>query len=269
METTEHPPIRLQKDTLAIEISKGELTGLTYRGKEFMHKSSEPGWGHSDTEMFPIIGPTAETAYRVQVPRGNALLDQHGLLREMSYTVKAVSDSEVVLEKSYKAGTPIQNSKFPERSQLRMQIWPFDFQFTKKVSLHPDRVKVSFEVRGEKDMPFMLGYHPAFAIRSEKARVVAADQSFDMDEIMGVGDRALHVPDCNSLKLEDGERNLELRTDGFQSFMLWSPDPGMLCIEPITFYPYDAGTGKLHEGFGHLGDAPQRFSLTILLKDSS
>ncbi len=266
MEATEHTPILLQQADLAVEISKGALTGLTYQGFEYMHKASEPGWGHSDTEMFPIIGPTSDATYRVQVPRGHALLDQHGLLRELPYTVNEASDTEVVLEKSYTAGTPIQNSKFPERSQLRMQIWPYDFQFTKRISLHLDRVEVSFEVRGEKDMPFMLGYHPAFAIRSKKAGVLAGDQAFDMDAIMGVGDRALHVPDCRNIRLEDGQKNLQLRTDGFQSFMLWSPDPGMLCIEPITFYPYDAGTGKLHEGFTHLGAESQHFLLTILLE---
>lgn len=264
MKNAEHTPIRLRSGDLTAEVSNGELVSLVKGGREYMHKAGEPGWGHSDTEMFPIIGPTADMAYRVQVPRGNAMLDQHGLLREMPYSVRSSTEDEVILEKIYTAGTPVHNSKFPDRSQLRMQIWPYGFRFTKRIKLFQDRAEVAFEVHAEKDMPYMLGYHPAFAIRSEQARVKVKNQEISLKAVLEVGDRALHVPDCDTLILEDETSNLEVRTEGFGHFMLWSPDPGMLCIEPITFYPYNAPAGQLHEGFEYAKGDTDSFSVTLL-----
>lgn len=254
--------IRLEHKRLAVEVKAGELAGLCYDGREYMHPAEAPGWGHSDTEMFPIIGPTAQSAYRVQVPRGNAMLDQHGLFRELPYELVSSSGSEVVLEKSYKAGTPVPNSKFPDRSQLRMQVWPYPFQIVKTFSLLPDGVRISFELRGERDTPYMFGYHPAFRITSQAAKVHCGQREIGLEEVLSVGDRAFELPDCESLVLQDAGR-LQLESRGFGHFMLWSPDPGMLCMEPITFYPYHAGPGRLHEGFRFLGDSAVTFSLSI------
>ena len=263
MENPKQPAhIRLEQERLAIEIKAGELASLRYGAREYMHQANEPGWGHSDTEMFPIIGPTAQDAYRVQVPRGNAMLDQHGLFRELPYTLVSRSDSEVVLEKSYRAGTPVPNTKFPDRSQLRMQVWPYPFQIIKRFSLLPDGVNVSFELRGERDMPYMFGYHPAFRITTQAARIQCGQREIGLEKVLAVGDRAYELPDCESLALQD-DGCLELESRGFGHFMLWSPDPGMLCMEPITFYPYHAGPGRLHEGFRFLGDSAASFSLSI------
>jgi hypothetical protein len=45
--------------------------------------------------------------------------------------------------------------------------------------------------------------------------------------------------------------------------MLWSPDAGMLCIEPITYYPYSAGQSFLHEGFDYLGREKMTYKLRL------
>ena len=262
MSDSHQAPLVLTLADLRAEISAGELTSFRQGEHEFMHSPDEPGWGHSDTEMFPVIGPTAEAGYRVQVPRGNALQDQHGLLRELDYTLVSATQTTAVLEKAYQAGTPVANSKFPGRSTARWLVWPYSFRFEKRFRLLPDALEVTFEVSGEVDMPFMIGYHPAFRLQTAEARVAGCGREISLAEVQAAGDRALEVAECENLVLEDTGR-LEIRSVGFGHFMLWSPDPGMICIEPVTYYPYSRPQAEMHEGFQYLEREPRHFSLTL------
>jgi len=255
-------PIILTRPGLRVEIRGGELSGFRTGSHEFMHSPEQPGWGHADTEMFPIVGPTADAGYRVQVPRGNALQDQHGLLRELDYTLVSATQTTAVLEKTYQAGTPVANSKFPGRSTARWLVWPYSFRFEKRFTLLPDALEVAFEVSGDVDMPFMVGYHPAFHLQTAEARVVGCGRTISLAEVLAAGDRAYEVPGCETLVLEDSRR-LELCSQGFGHFMLWSPHPGMICIEPVTYYPYSRPQAEMHEGFEYLEREPRHFSLTL------
>lgn len=262
MKTNPNEPIVLSRSDLRVEIRGGELSGFRKGGHEFMHTPDQPGWGHSDTEMFPIVGPTADIGYRVQVPRGNALQDQHGLLRELEYTLVSATPTTAVLEKAYQAGTPVANSKYPGRSTARWLVWPYSFRFEKRFALLPDALEVSFEVSGDADMPFMAGYHPAFRLQRADARVTGCGRAIALSEVLAAGDRAYEVAGCETLVLEDNAR-LELRSRGFGNFMLWSPDPGMICIEPITYYPGSRPQAEMHEGFEYLGREPRRLALVL------
>ncbi len=253
----------LKSKDLLVGIDAGELVSFKKEQHEFIHQKGSPGWGHSDTEMFPIIGPTAEAGYRVHVPRGNAIQDQHGLLREMDYKLESQTDTIAIYSKSYERGSVIENSKYPERSTARLLIWPFAFQFTKKFELQDDRLVITFIVDGEVDMPFMIGYHPAFALYSERPEVKTTDSSIELTEVLEVGSKALHVPDCQRLTLED-KVNIDIQVHGFNQFMLWTEVPNMICIEPITHYPYELSQDDLHQGFMHLGKEPLHFRVELI-----
>ena len=254
--------VRLVNGALRTAVQQGEVVSFSRDAYEYMHAPSELGWSHSDTEMFPIIGPTAQTSYLVQVPKGNAIQDQHGLLRELEYRLEEQSATHVLLVKEYAAGTPVPNSKFPERSTVRFLIWPYSFRFEKRVDLQPDALHVSFRISGERDMPYMLGYHPAFRITGPGARVQTCNGEVSLEEVIAAGDRALEVADCDSMVLQQ-ERPIRISCRGFGHFMLWSPDPGMLCMEPVTFYPYTAGATGLHDGFSYLADQAVEFQVEL------
>lgn len=233
----------------SVSIDQGELVGYTVAGHEFIHQKGSPGWGSSDTEMFPIIGPVNEAGFRVQVPRANAAIqDQHGHLRQFEYTLIAASDTQAVFRKTYEAGTPIKNSKFPEKSTEQWLVWPYSFEFEKRFDLKDNALEIAFSISGERGMPYMLGYHPAFKLVSQSPVIKTDKKEITLDEVMAVGDRALEVPDCEETKLID-EKQITITTEGFGHFMLWSPAQNMICIEPITFYPYAVAQQELHEGF--------------------
>lgn len=245
--------IQLKNNTSEISIDKGELVGYKVNGFEFIHQKGSPGWSSSDTEMFPIIGPVNKAGFRVQTPKGPAVQDQHGHLRQMEYELANHSDTTAVYEKKYKAGTEVFNAKFPEKSTEEALIWPYDFKFEKSFVLHEDSLEISFRITGEQGMPFMLGYHPTFKLYSSAPTIVTKNREITLDEVLTVGSRALQVADCTSITLKD-EKEITIETKGFGNFMCWTEVRNMVCIEPISFYPYAVEQSHLHNGFQLLED---------------
>lgn len=256
--------MKLQLGTQRLEIDGGELISYQVNDHEYIHQKGSPGWRNSDTEMFPIIGPTADAGFQVQTPRDVAIQDQHGLLREMDYDLVFQNATELVYRKTYVQRTPIKNSKYPEKSNQQFLYWTYDFQFEKKYTLSEKGLEISFIISGEKGTPFMLGYHPAFNLVTKNPSIIANENEITLKEVLKVGSRALHVPNCSKILLKD-KHELIIETEGFENFMLWTEVPNMICIEPITFYPYDVKQQHLNDGFQYLKEDKKVFTIHIAL----
>lgn len=254
--------ITLTLGNQTVRIESGELVGYTIVDHEFIHQKGSPGWRNSDTEMFPIIGPTAAAGFSVTTPKGAAIQDQHGLLRELDYVVIEKTSTKAVFEKRYESNTKVKNSKFPNKSDEPELFWPYDFEFIKTILLTDDGLHISFTISGEKGMPFMLGYHPAFKLIGDNSKIQAKDKEISIAEVMAVGSRALHVPNCSKVVLSDAV-SMEISTTGFTHFMLWMEVPSMVCIEPITFYPYALVQEKLHNGFTFLDSGSMEYVVSL------
>ncbi len=241
----------LQNKNQVVTIDQGELVSYLVDNHEYIHQKGSPGWGSSDAEMFPIIGPVNDADFRVTVPKGSAIQDQHGLLRQFAYTRTTTNAFSAVFEKRYKAGTPIKNTKFPKKSTEEWMSWPYDFVFRKTFGLGDKGLEIRFEITGEVGMPFMLGYHPAFKLHSENPIIQTNTRKITLPEVLAVGSRALEVPNCEEITLLD-EQHLTLKTKGFGHFMCWTEVKNMICIEPITYYPYQLEQHQLHQGFQQL-----------------
>ncbi|MBQ4914170.1 aldose 1-epimerase [Maribacter sp. MMG018] len=249
-----------------VTIDNGELISYKVNGHEYIHQKGSPGWRSSDTEMFPIIGPTNEADFTVETEKGKAVQDQHGLLREMTYEKQEHSKTKVVYKKSYTANDTVKNSKFPEKSTKAALFWPYDFVFEKTFALGEEGLGVTFQISGEKRMPFMLGYHPAFNLTTGDVKIIAGEKDITLPEVLAVGSRAMPVLSTSKISLVDGEHGLTITTQGFPHFMLWTEVSNMVCIEPITFYPYAVDQKDLHWGFDYLSDNNGTFH--VFLKPS-
>lgn len=254
--------ITLRYKEKSSKIDAGELVSYQVDGYEYIHQKGSPGWRSSDTEMFPIIGPTAEAKFQVQTPKDIAIQDQHGLLREMEYERVSQTETNVLFQKEYKARTPIKNSKYPEKSNREYVFWTYDFLFQKQFLLTESGLEITFTVSGERDTPFMLGYHPAFKLYSKKPKIIVGEKTISLKEILAVGNRAYQVAGCEEIILKD-EKQLRIKTEGFGNFMLWTEVSNMVCIEPITFYPYAVKQRNLYEGFQYLGNGAKTFKVWI------
>jgi galactose mutarotase-like enzyme len=164
--------------------------------------------------------------------------------------------------KKYTAGTLVSNSKYPDKSTAQRLIWPYSFEFNKTFSLTPTSLQIGFTVNGQRDMPFMIGYHPAFKLRTLDARIKTASASYGLKEIMDAGNRAIEVPQTEELILKD-QHNIRIKSKGFGHFMLWAPSENMICVEPISYYPYTENQESLHEGFMYLGETKAIFQIEI------
>ncbi|MBR9853056.1 MAG: aldose 1-epimerase [Algicola sp.] len=245
--------VALKNSNSEVKIDAGELVGYKVNGHEFIHQKGSPGWSSSDTEMFPVIGPLNKAGFRVETPNGAAVQDQHGHLRQMKYELKNYTDTTAVYVKKYKAGTEVYNAKFPEKSTEEALTWPYDFLFEKSFVLHKDSLEINFKITGAKGMPFMLGYHPTFKLYSGSPTIVTKNREITLDDVLAVGSRALQVADCTSITLKD-KKEITIETKGFGNFMCWTEVRNMVCIEPISFYPYAVEQSQLHNGFQQLED---------------
>ncbi|MBD0778111.1 aldose 1-epimerase [Maribacter sp. ANRC-HE7] len=254
--------VDLKLGNQTVKIEKGELVSYNVDGYEYIHQKGSPGWRNADTEMFPIIGPTADAGFLVKTPKGNAVQDQHGLLRELEYVVADKSGDSVILVKEYKADAKVGNAKYPEKSTAAELFWPYDFTFTKSFQLKKDGLYITFAIEGENGMPFMLGYHPAFKLHGENVAIEAEGRSITIPEIIEVGSRAMEIPNCSSIVLKD-QRTLTITTEGYGNFMLWTEVDNMVCIEPITFYPYAVEEKNLHQGFLELNKDTHNFKVHL------
>lgn len=248
--------VTLQNKNTAVRIEAGELVGYQVDGHEFIHQKGSPGWSSADTEMFPIIGPVNEAGFRVKTPKGEAVQDQHGHLRQLEYKLEAQTETSAVFVKQYQSGTEVRNSKFPEKSTEEALTWPYNFRFEKTFLLTASSLEINFKITGEEGMPFMLGYHPAFKLHTESPVILAKGKRISLDEVLAVGSRALQISDCTSVTLKD-EKEITIETEGFGNVMCWTEVRNMVCIEPISFYPYAVKQTELHQGFEKLTDTAE------------
>ncbi len=260
------PQILISPDKNSIvKIDQGELVSFLKNKEELIHQKGQLGWRNSDTEMFPVIGPTEATDFMVSTPKGNAFQDQHGLLRELSYTLMESGKNFAAFQKDYVANTLVINSKFPEKSTKGNLSWPYDFSFIKGYELSNDSLKITFEIEAEKGMPFMLGYHPAFKLSGDYSEICKTKaHEISIQKIMDGGSTAYPVLKTQEIKLIKNKGfNISIKTTGFDNFMLWTEVPNMLCIEPITAYPYTEGEPPLSEKLFYLSNGKDSFEVVI------
>ena len=254
----------LKNKDCKVIIEKGELISFQHNNNEYIHQKGNKGWRNSDDEMFPVIGPTAKNNFIVHTKNGDAILDQHGLLRELEYSLVSFHKNSAKFIKKYKKNTQIANSKFPEKSSEEKLFWPFDFTFQKNFTLERDVLNIEFIIESEKGMPFMLGYHPAFLLSDSGEETLESNGvEITLTDVYKAGSNACPVLNSNKIILKNIHRkDLEITTKGFDNFMLWTEVDNMLCIEPITQYTSYTDQ-KFSEKNMSLSDGKNIFSVAI------
>ena len=222
-----------------VKIESGELISYLINNEELIHQKGNPGWEKSDIEMFPIIGPTSTNNNKVFTQKGKCIQSQHGFLRELKYFLVNNSETKAIFNKTYKANTQINNSRFPENSNEPYVFWNYDFTFSKSFELFDDSLLIQFELKSEKGMPFMFGYHPAFKLSGNFDEIIKLkNQNISIENVIQKGGAAYPFFDVNEITLTKKEGyNIHLKTEGFNNIMFWTEVKNMICIEPITQYP--------------------------------
>ncbi|MEE9407462.1 MAG: aldose 1-epimerase [Polaribacter sp.] len=256
--------VLLENKACKVAIEKGELISFTKDNLEYIHQKGNKGWRNSDDEMFPVIGPTSKNNFRVHTKNGDAIQDQHGLLRELEYVLISSDEKSAKFIKKYKKNTQINNSKYPVKSTEKELSWPFNFTFEKNFTLENDVLKIEFIINSNEGMPFMLGYHPAFMLSNSGDETLEANsKTFTLDDVYKAGSNAFPILNSDKIILKNIDRKyLEITTKNFNNFMLWTEVDNMLCIEPITQYTSYTDQ-KFSEKNMRLSEGKNTFSIAI------
>lgn len=255
-------PIEIRSDELTVAISPWGAEPHSVRdaeGHEYLWQAGA-AWKRHAPVLFPVICRVPED--RIWVGNASYPMPQHGFARDSLFQV---------VDADY--GT----ARFVlVASDETREHYPYDFGLGVSYSVTGNKFTVSFDVenRGDKPMPFSLGWHPAFIWPLESCtRKTLHEIRFDADETgtfrrvednlmtpdtfgSVVVDRkvelhqslfdqgAVIMTDVASTSLvysANSVHSLQLDWDNFTGITLWSkPDADFLCIEPWRGTPAPA-----------------------------
>lgn len=136
--------------TAAINPLGAELWSLKDAGGRELMTDADPRWwtGHAPL-LFPFVGRSRGDAYRID--GHEYAMPQHGFARHMAFAQVEHLPESVIFRLEADAAT--------------RAVYPFDFRLDMQFAVAGGTLMMTATVanRGEADMPFSLGYHPAFA----------------------------------------------------------------------------------------------------------
>lgn len=145
-------PVSIQSDALRATIHPlgAELWSLEDSAGRQLMTDADPRWwiGHAPV-LFPFVGRSRGDVYRL-----NGLeypMQQHGFARRSDFAVVEQTASGVTFRL--------------EADEESLTVYPFTFRLDMAFVLNGATLRMTGTVsnRGEADMPFSFGYHPAFA----------------------------------------------------------------------------------------------------------
>lgn len=233
-----------------------ELKSVFHKEKnlEYIWQGDPAFWAKSSPVLFPIVGELKEKTYRYKDKTYQ--LSRHGFAREKEFTVSRQDESFVTFSLESSAET--------------RAVYPFDFVFSITYIVEEESLRVRYGVsnRGDEEMLFSVGGHPAFNVPlAEGTSYNDYRLVFDQDETVGRWpiskegliektpqpllqnsnvlplSKDLFVKDAvvlkhlqsNSVQLlsDKTPHGLEFSFEGFPYLGLWaSPGADFLCIEP-------------------------------------
>lgn len=119
------------------------------QGREWMTDADPAFWtGHAPL-LFPIVGRLRGDAY--QLDRTEYALPQHGFVRRRAFSLVEQDEGRALFRL--------------DADDATRAVYPFEFRLDMEFALNGSTLAMTATVenRGDTDMPFSFGYHPAFA----------------------------------------------------------------------------------------------------------
>jgi galactose mutarotase-like enzyme len=134
--------------TASISRRGAELIAWRVAGRDLIWHGDPVHWSGRAPILFPVVGASA--GGQVTVDGRDYPMPQHGFARNVDFAVVEHGSDRAVLRL--------------ESSSETQKHYPFAFRLEVHVDLAPDAVHLRFIVLnpGDKEMPYALGYHPAF-----------------------------------------------------------------------------------------------------------
>ena len=208
------------------------LSYKTAAGKEYMWQKDPAYWAKTSPVLFPYIGAVPKT---VTIHGVDYKIPRHGFVKDAEFEVAEKGDDYVILS----TGT----------NDYTTSVYPYDFRFTVTFRLDQTKLVVTYGVenKSDKEMPFLIGGHPAFFCPMKEGELFTdymlrfEDENvpdlhlqypmFDNDAILYENLKARTVKLISSRT----EKGIQFDFPGYESVAFWTPikkDAPFLCIEP-------------------------------------
>ncbi len=227
-----------------VNLDNGQLCGLSSSGQEVMWRGGAPGievpdgtWRKSSLVACPIFGSAKDDTVFIDgkpYPMG-----KHGLSRVLPWKLERRTEDMVAIAQEYTANKEIEvrgvKSRFPISYRVVANYTIDDYDGAEVL-----RVELSVQNKSAEDMPFALGFHPAFAPSPDsiivtiggKGMTTILPTAVERTETMG-------LPGTGIVNYYTPEFCVTM-THNFGNTWLWKPlSNAPLCIEPITACPLD------------------------------
>jgi galactose mutarotase-like enzyme len=138
--------------TVTIQEKGAEMTSIMHQShhREFLWQGDPAWWPRQAPVLFPIVGKLKDDTYHYNGKTYK--MPQHGFARDMDFTVKEQSETDITLEL-------ISNEE-------TKKMYPFDFVLHISYELSGPDLKVEYRIAnsGDEKMYFSIGAHPGFNI---------------------------------------------------------------------------------------------------------
>lgn len=248
----------IENDQLQIRIAAqgAELKSVCHKQHrlEYMWEGDPAYWAKTSPVLFPIVGQLKKDTYQYQGKSYH--LPRHGFAREKEFSVTEQKDESITF--------------MLQSNEDTLDDYPFQFLFSITYTLDRDGLTVAYNVqnKGEEDMLFSVGGHPAFKVPLVKGTAYSDYKLvFDQEEQAGrwpISQEGLilntpqpllqqtrELPltkelfskdavvfkylrsDAVQLASDKTPHGLEFRFEGFPFLGIWAaPGADFVCIEP-------------------------------------
>ncbi len=201
------------------------------------------GWRNCNPILFPITGPLKDGKYIVDGKEYG--FGQHGFARDSEFTIESSTADSATLSLTYS-------------DETLEKYYPYRFKLSVTYQLEGYKLKLNYTLENldDVDLPFMLGFHPAFNCPLE------ADEKFSdyicvfpEEEDLSLPNPALkagttfnvtaidevvnfffynHGFKSEYVELTNGKHTLRVYIGGYATLGFWhkNPDCPYICIEP-------------------------------------
>jgi len=138
----------------SIKYAGAELFSLiNNQNKEYIWNGNPNFWPKHSPILFPIVGSLKNDTYTFDEKEYQ--LSRHGFARDMEFQMIEKTESSATFSLSYNEET--------------LQKYPFKFELQIIYNLEGNKLNIGYKVinKGETQLPFSIGAHPAFALPEE------------------------------------------------------------------------------------------------------
>ncbi len=185
---------------VAINPFGAELTHLLKNEHNYIWTIDKRFWNKTSPILFPIVGSLKNDNY--QYKNKTYQLLRHGFARDFMFSVTSKSEDSVVF--------------LLTESTETLNIYPFNFTLEVGYAIKDASLIVTYTVTntGKEAMPFSIGAHPAFALRS---KIEDYDLVFEKEEDLYAQNLDNNLFSGESTLIETNNKKLRLKTSLFEN----------------------------------------------------